>query len=148
MKKQDLWKGLFVVGILSIVAISAVAQKSAAKPIIFAVLNDGKWLEPIAYVNKGKLTAPVNGSDDGNIITAFDKTYYKPGTVYRLIFGGANVGTINVNSSNAKSDCAKNTAQITTTSSKTTLKGLVMGLGTNVPLKTTNASYRRKPTAA
>ena len=148
MKKQDLWKGISVVGMLSVMAISAIAQKGTAKPIIFAVLNDGKWLEPIAYVNKGKLTAPVNGSDDGNVVAAFDKTYYKPGTVYRLIFGGANVGTVNVVSSNAKSDCAKNTAQITTTSSKTTLKGLVMGLGTNVPLKSTNASYRRKPTVA
>ena len=148
MKNRDLWKGLLVVFVLFAMSVSAIAQKTVAKPIIFAVLNDGKWLEPIAYVNKGKLSAPVDGGAEANLIAAFDKTYYKPGAVYGLIFGAANVGSVNVVSSNAKSDCAKNTAQITAKSAKVTLKGLVMGLATNVPLKSTTASYRRKPTDA
>ena len=148
MKNRNLWKCLLVATVLFSMTVSAIAQKSTAKPIIFAVLNDGKWLEPIAYVNKGKLDSTVNGGDEQNLIEAFNKIYYKPGTIYRLIFGAANVGTVTTNTSNAKSDCAKNTAQITTTSTKATLKGLVMGLATNVPLKSTNASYRRKPTAA
>ncbi len=148
MKNINVLKGLFAVAALSILSMGVAAQKTAAKPIIFAVLNDGKTLEPIAYVNKGKLDPPVNGSDEQNLITAFTKTYYKSGTVYRLIFGGANAGNVTVKSGNATSDCAKNMGTATTSSTKTTLRGLVMGLATNVASKSTNASYRRKPTAA
>ena len=142
---------MLLVGLCSLSLIPAIAQKpvtKAAKPIIFAVLSDGKSLEPVAYVTKGKLAAPVNGSDAKNIVAAFNKAYYKPGTVYRLIFGGANAGTVTAKSSDAKTECAPNVGQATTSSTKTTLKGLVMGLATNVSSKTTNASYRRKPTAA
>ncbi len=148
MKKLIVLKGLIAIAAISIVSMGVAAQKSGAKPIVFAVLDDGKSVEPIAYVNKGKLDPPVNGSDEQSIITAFTKTYYKPGTVYRLIFGGANVGNVSVKSGNANSDCAKNMGTVTTTSSKVQLRGLVMGLATNVPPKSTNASYRRKPTAA
>jgi hypothetical protein len=126
----------------------AAAQKAVPRPIIFAVLNDGKTLEPVGYVSKNKLAEPVNGSDANNLITAFNKTYYKPGTVYRLIWGGSNVGTVKVKSSDPKAECSKNTADSTTSSAKVTLKGMVMGLATNATSKATNASSRRKPTAA
>lgn len=121
---------------------------AAAKPIIFAVLNDGTSLEPIAVVSKNKLEATVNGSDDAKKIGAFVKTYYKPGTVYRLIFGTANGGSVKVKSSSADSDCAKNIAQAVTSATGTPLKGLVMGLATNVAGKTSAKSSRRKPTPA
>lgn len=126
------------------------AQKVAAKtsrPIIFAVLNDGRNAEPIAYVNRGKLEAPVNGSDDSNIIAAFTKAYYKPGATYSLVFGGSSAGSIKVKNANAKSECAKNIATVTTSTTKTPLKGMVFGLATNSPIKNT-VSFRRKPTTA
>ena len=56
----------------------------------------------------------ANGSDEASIIAAFNKTYYKPGTVYKLIFGGANAGTVTVKSSDAKAECSKNIATATT----------------------------------
>lgn len=133
---------------IALASASTFAQKAPAKPIIFAVLNDGKSLEPIAYVNKGKLEATVDGGAESSIITAFNKTYYKVGTAYRLIFGGANSGTVTVKSSNAKADCAPNMATATTKAVKTPLSGFVMGLATNVPGKSAAVSYRRRPTAA
>lgn len=139
-----------VIGALFI-ALPALAQKPAAqpaKPIIFAVLNDGRSLEPIAHVNKSKLEATVDGGAEGNLVAAFNKQYYKAGAAYRLIFGGANSGTVTVKSSNAKAECAPNMATATTKAVKTPLKGFVMGLATNVPSKWTAASYRRKPTDA
>lgn len=149
MKINNLKTISLIALICSIVAISAFAQKPApAKSIIFAVLGDGKSLEPIAYVEKGKLTPPVNGSDEANIIAAFNKSYYKPGTVYRLIFGGGTAGTVTVKSSDSKAECSKNIGTATTSSTKTTLKGNVMGLATNASSKTTSATYRRRPTAA
>ena len=147
MKRINL---LLLFAICSIAVLSAIAQKPAAKPtrsIIFAVLSDGKSLEPIAYVDKTKLEPPANGSDEQSIVAAFNKIYYKPGTVYKLIFGGATAGTVTVKSSDSKAECSKNVGTATTASTKTQLKGLVMGLATNATVKTV-AGYRRKPTAA
>lgn len=122
------------------------AAKSA-KPIIFAVLNDGGMLEPIVYVNKGKLERTVDGGDENSIIAAFNKTYYKVGAVYKLVFGSANAGTVTVKSSDIGAECSRNMALAVTKTTKTPLKGLVMGLATNAAIKNTN-SVRRRPTPA
>lgn len=125
-------------------------KKPAAKPvtaIIFAVLNDGGTLEPIAYVIKGKLEEPADGGDENSIIAAFNKAYYKAGTVYKLVFGSANGGTVTVKSSDVGAECSRNMATAVTKATKTPLKGLVMGLATNVAIKNTN-SVRRRPTPA
>lgn len=156
MKRQFLLRTGAGAGLaLALLVVCAAAQRpkikpavKTPKPIVFAVLNDGKTLEPIAYINKGKLDAPVNGSDQTNIIAAFNRSYYKPGTVYRLIFGAANAGTVTVKTSDVRADCSRNMAQVTTRATNTPLKGLVMGLATNAPGKSTVVSFRRKPTAA
>ncbi len=118
------------------------------RPVIFAVLRDGTTLEPIAFVNRGKLEPAVNGSDERRKIEVFNKNYYKPGATYRLIFGSANSGSVAVKSSDAKADCSANIASAETTADKTPLRGLVMGLATNAPRKSTAASYRRRPSDA
>lgn len=155
MRKHIFRRGVFLIGLLLLTAPLCLAQKAKPTPvaktprsIIFAVLSDGKTLEPIAYVNKGKLEASVNGSDERSIITAFNRTYYKPGVNYRLIFGGADAGTVKIRTSDATSDCSANMAQVITSASKTPLKGLVMGLATNAPGKSKSASFRRRPTVA
>lgn len=130
-----------------------VAQKPkpAAKPtknIIFAVLNDGGTLEPIAYINKGKLEPAVNGSDERSIIAAFNRTYYRPGTAYKLIFGAAAGGSVTVKTSDSKAECSPNTAQAMTKATGTPLKGLVMALATNATVKAGVRSSRRRPTPA
>ncbi len=134
--------------IAGVATVSAQKRKPAAKalkPMIFAVLSDGKSLEPIAYINKGKLETTINGSDEKDLITAFSNSYYKTGAVYRMIFGGTNAGSVTVKSSNAKTECAANTANVTAVSPKTNLKGFVMALGTNAEVKN-KSSFRRKPT--
>lgn len=145
------FQSLAVSVIASLLSVTVLGQKKPAvktvKPMVFAVLNDGKMLEPIAYVNKGKLEAPVDGSDDKSIIAAFNKSYYKVGTSYRLIFGAANAGTVTVKSSDSKSECSANMAEAVTKATKTPLKGLVMGLATNAAIKNTNG-VRRRPTPA
>jgi hypothetical protein len=147
MKKNNSIKFLLCLLVLSAL-ISPIFGQKRANPIIFAVLDDGKSLEPIAYIEKGKLTAPVGGDSDGAIIEAFNKTFYKPKTSYQLIFGGANAGTVKVVSSNAKGDCAKNMATATTQSTKTKLGGFVMALATDAVNKKAASGLRRKPTAA
>lgn len=117
-------------------------------PVIFAVLNDGSTLEPIAYVNKLGLAATVSGGDDPKILANFNREYFKRGKAYRLIFGGADSGSVVVKSANPKAECSANMAQATATAAKTPLKGLVMALATNAPGKTLKSSYRRMPTPA
>lgn len=116
------------------------------RPIIFAVLNDGTILEPIAYVESGSLKAPVNGSDELSLIRAFNKEFYVPRSSFPLIFAGVNAGSVNVISSNAENECSKNVAAVSTTSTRITLKGNLMALASNVPLKKNASGVRRMPT--
>jgi hypothetical protein len=146
-------KWLLATAVSCFFAFPAAAQKpkpaaAPVKPIIFAVLSDGGVLEPIAYVNKGKLSETVSGGDAPNKISAFDKTYYKSGTNYRLIFGSVNAGTVTVKNSNPSGDCGKNMGNVTTSVAKTPLKGLVMALATNASGKSAGEGVRRKPTAS
>lgn len=144
-------KTIFLSLILLTAGLPVLAQRKKAPPpktkqIIFAVLNDGATLEPIGYIEKGKLMPTVNGSDEEKIISAFNKTYYKPKGAYNLIFGGANAGSVLIKSSDSNSDCSKNMATVASTSSKAKLKGKVMALATNAAGKS-GSGVRRLPTA-
>ncbi len=119
---------------------------SSGRPIIFAVLNDGKLIEPIAHIENGKLSEAVNGSDDSGLIEKFNKTYYRTKSSYRLIFGGANTGTVTVTGSDAGMECGPNLAQVTTATKRTPLKGKVMALATNAPAAKPGSGMRRMPT--
>lgn len=146
-------KYLFYLTLLLAVAMifgaSASAQKTVTakpKPVIFAVINDGKTIEPIAYVENGKLSDAVTGSDNVNVLTAFSNNYYGAKASYRLIFGGANAGTIAVKSSDPKADCSSTMATVETTTTKTPLSGHRMALATNAVAKKQGSGVRRLPT--
>ena len=123
-----------------------VAQKP--KPIIFAVLDDGKTLEPIALIEKGKLIPASDGGDDKPAITQFTKTYYKPKATYQLVFGGVDAGVVTIKSSDPTPECSANLAQIVTQPTKTKLGGFVMALATNAPPNSAAKGLRRQPTPA
>ena len=150
IKGRLLTLSLVAVGMISTNTFAQKAKPAVktAKPILFAVLYDGKTVEPLAYVNRGKLENPVNGSDDSGIVAAFGKSYYKPGTAYKMIFGGSNVGTVTIKSFDPKAECSSNMATVTTASSKTKLSGMRMALATNATITNKAASYRRLPTPA
>ncbi len=154
MKKTSFVRILSCCLILLIIVSAVFAQrrnktKPAAKPnpIVFAVLNDGQTLEPIAQIDKGKLV-PTGGEGEPKSLMSFVNTFYKPKTNYSLIFGGKLNGTVTVKSSDPKSECAKNLATITTQSAKAKLKGFVMGLATNARTQATASGVRRLPTYA
>jgi len=147
MKKNNSLKVLLCWLVLLSMALPVFAQRGR-KPIIFAVLHDGAWIEPIAFIEKGNLIAPVGGDADEKEITSFNSAYYKPKSSYRLIFGGANAGTATIVSSNSKADCSRNMAQVTVSSTKTKLGGMVMALATDATGKKAGSGLRRKPTPA
>jgi hypothetical protein len=139
----------FLITILSISPIAAQKRKpvaTKAKPVIFAVLDGGKSIEPIAFIDKGALTQASDGGDDGKKITAFTKMYYKPKTAYRLVFGGVDDGTVTVVKNDPTAECARNIAEVSTVSKNAKLGGFVMGLATSAPTNKTAKGVRRLPT--
>lgn len=130
---------------------SAFAQnKPAAKKnnIIFAVINDGKSIEPLAKYENGKLMQTVSGGDELSILEGFHKTYYAPKKAYNLIFGGVKAGSVTVTKSDPKVECSSSMAQVVTSSTKAKLKGMVMGLATDINITKPGSGLRRIPTAA
>lgn len=144
-------KKTFICAVLVLLTVSATFSqkrgKTAAKPkpIVFAVLNDGKMLEPIGLIDKGELVS-IAGEGDQKSVLNFVKTYYQPKTNYGLIFGGKLNGLVTVVSSDPKSECGKNLATVTTKSTRANLKGLVMGLATNARTQAVSNGVRRFPT--
>lgn len=143
MKTQKSRLFLAIVTLLSVIS-PLLAQKP--KQIIFAVLNDGRTLEPIIQVENGKLVELESNAENG--WKDFSKIYYKPKTSYNLIFGGIANGKVSVVNGPADGDCAANMASATTVSAKAKLKGLVMALATDVPIKKGALGTRRTPTLA
>lgn len=117
--------------------------QSAEKPAIFAVFNDGKWIDPIGIVDENELKPP---GEDEQGLKAFGSRYYKPKSVYSLIFGGGVEGSVTVKSSNIGSECGGPSAEVTLTSAKVKPAGLVWALASNVKVKADATSYRRRPT--
>lgn len=115
------------------------------KPIIFAVVFDGKTIEPLAYIEKGKLTPPPGGDEESQKLKSFARTYYTSKTKYNLIFGGVTDGTVLATKSSI-GECSGNSAEITARPSKAKLKGFVMALATNAPVKAKAPGVRRLPT--
>ncbi|MDQ3799049.1 MAG: hypothetical protein M3384_06330 [Acidobacteriota bacterium] len=133
--------------ILIAVSLASASFGQQAKPIVFAVLNDGKTLEPIALIDKGKLVATIDGGDENKVKIQFAKTYYKPKTTYRLIFGGASDGVVTVNSSKPTEECVSTLANVSSKPAKAKLGGFVMALATNAPTNAAAKGSRRQPTA-
>jgi hypothetical protein len=124
------------------------AARQASKPVIFAVLNDGKMLEPIAYWSDKKLESAIDGAAEQDVLAQFHKSYFKPKAAYQLIFGGLKAGTATVVSSDPGSECVRHTAVASVTTTKTPLKGNVMALAVPTGFKTVGNGTRRLPTAA
>ncbi|MGH9818841.1 MAG: hypothetical protein ACRD43_01630 [Pyrinomonadaceae bacterium] len=114
-----------------------------ARPAIFSVIYDGKGIEPIAFVENGKLVA--SGGDSGADESGLAATYYKVGAKYDLIFGGVPSGTVTVSKSNVGTDCGGSSADVSVSSSRS-LKGFVMGLATNITPRSKGSGLRRSPT--
>lgn len=124
----------------------SVVAKPVSSKVVFAVLNDGKTIEPIVKLDKEKLVPAVSGSDEQSTLRNFNKTYYKPKTVYNLIFAGKVNGTVSVVKNDPNAECSANMAEVTTKSSRANLKGKVMALATDLKPAKPTSGVRRLPT--
>lgn len=141
-------KKILVVLVVLLVATAVFAQKKDAKKIVFAVVNDGKTVEPIAYIENGELKPISDENAEPDAAAKFVKDRYKPKTRYNLIFGGANAGTVSVVKDLSDTECAKNQANISVVSKTVKPKGFVMALATDSLAKKNVKGLRELPTPA
>lgn len=126
----------------------AVVQKAKSLKTIFAVVSDGKQIEPISFIENSKLKPIVVDISQAKGKTDFVKNHYQPKTKYTLIFGGQNVGTATVTKDLAETDCASNQADVSLTSSKVKPKGFLMALATDATPKKNVKGVRALPTSS
>lgn len=133
--------GIFILSL----SIGGFAQRKSL-PVIFAVTNDGKTIEPIAYVKDKKLFKTVDGASSEKDLRSFSRSYFRAKSKYKLIFAGKNSGVVTVKKNDYKAECAKNLAEVSLGATKTKLSGFVMGLATDMRSKETASGIRRLPT--
>jgi len=134
-----------IVGTLVIAALGSSALGQKSKPIIFAVLNDGKILEPIAVVDRNKLVFPPESDKALDKAAILTTRYYKEKTKYKFIFGGKVNGTVTIESFNPAAECTSKMAQVSVSTRRVNLRGFVMGLSTDHETTKAGSGVRRLP---
>ncbi|MGD9589449.1 MAG: hypothetical protein AB7Q37_13630 [Pyrinomonadaceae bacterium] len=137
--------------ILTTATVPVIAQRARTaapklKPVVFAVLDDGKTLEPIAFITNGKLSGSEEGQGglfDGDAL----KAYFAPKKSYSIVFGGSADGKTVVVKRNT-GECSGTSAETISTPVKARLKGFVMALATSAPVTLKAPAFRRLPTPA
>ena len=124
---------------------------AAAKPdLIFAVTRRADAVfefEPIASYGRGVFKGSISGESSAAELTRFANSYYKAGQRYRLIWGGAEAGTVVAKESQKASECSKAAATADVQTS-VQLGGNRMALATNSATLGLPKPSRRAPTDA
>lgn len=118
--------------------------------IVFIVTKDAlqdAQVEPVAVIdNRGVFVEPASVASGDGALSSFLAPYYKPGAKYRLLFGGAEAGTVTIRAA-APAECSPNAANADITSTAAKLGGNVMALATDGAHAPRAQISRRAPTA-
>jgi hypothetical protein len=122
------------------------AQDKFAIFITSSTVGSGEsQVEPVAFVDaRGAFEEPLSAGAEENAISAFFKRYYRQGAKYRLIFGGAESGSVTIREA-VRAECAPLAARVEV-STTAKLGGNVMALATDAPRAFRAQSSRRPPT--
>jgi hypothetical protein len=121
---------------------------AAPATVIFAVTRrpDATFeFEPVATYRRGTFAGSVTGESSPAELTRFANNYYRAGQRYRLIWGGAEAGTLIAKQSQKGSDCAK-AAATADVQTAVQLGGNRMALATNSSTLGLAKQSRRAPT--
>jgi hypothetical protein len=126
------------------------AQQAQGKFAVFVTSPEGERGEfqvvPVAFIDgRGAFEEPGSAGAEENATTAFLDRYYKPGTKYRLLYGGAEAGSVTIREA-ARGECAPVAARADV-STNARLVGDSMALATDATLALRARSSRRAPTA-
>jgi hypothetical protein len=126
------------------------AAAGAKDVVIFAVTRQAGAdfaFEPIAIFKRGIFAGSITGESTEVELKRFAGNYYRAGQSYRLIWGGAQAGTLVVKQPQHESDCAKASATADVQTA-VQLGGNRMALATNSAASGLAQSSRRAPTDA
>ena len=116
---------------------------------VFVVTKDAgqeTQVEPVAVINeRGALAEPV--ADGEGSLSGFLARHYRAGAQYRLIFGGADAGTLTIRAA-APGECSPNAASADAGPVSSKLGGNVMALATDGAHAPRAQASRRPPTDA
>lgn len=127
------------------------APQENAKPAVLFVVTamqlPNATVVPFVVVEQGQFKQPVAGDSDMSELNSFARSYYSKGSKYRVLFGGAEAGSLTVKKSNKDEECAKNSADVTF-QGQVRLNRNVMALATNGSSFGGTKTGRRAPTTA
>jgi hypothetical protein len=116
--------------------LNAAPEKDTAA--FYAVLDDGKRIEPIGVATKGSFPDEAN-SESG------PTPKINARTSFNLIYGGSSIGTATVTST-SKGECSGDSGDISIRPASLKLRGFVMALATNTKPRSKTIHFRRSPT--
>jgi hypothetical protein len=123
--------------------------KTRPETVVFIVTKDGTegaQVEPVAVIDgRGALAEPALEAGDG-APSAFLARHYRAGAKYRLIFGGAEAGSLTIRAA-TPAECAPNAASADVSPASLKLGGGVMALATDGAHAPRAQASRRAPTA-
>ena len=125
------------------------APQSQAKFAAFVVSesNGETWVEPVAFFDgRGAFEEPVSAGAEEGAATAFFERYYRPGAKYRLVYGGAEAGSVTIREA-TRAECAPMAARAVLSTKTVRLGDSGMALATDAPRALRARSSRRAPTA-
>ncbi len=125
-------------------------QENSKATVVFAVSSmqpSYAFMVPFVIIENGQFKQPVAGDSDEAEMASFASTYYSKGRKYRVLFGGAEAGSLTVKESNKDKDCSRSSADVVLRSSAK-LNQNVMALATNSDSLGGAKSIRRSPTPA
>lgn len=124
-------------------------RATTRQSVVLLVTKDatgGAQVEPVAVIDtRGALAEPAAEGDGG--LSAFLAPYYKAGAKYRLIFGGAEAGTLTIRAA-TPAECSPNAASADLGPAAAKLGGNVMALATDGAHAPRAQPSRRAPTDA
>ncbi|HVF41397.1 MAG TPA: hypothetical protein VM936_00200 [Pyrinomonadaceae bacterium] len=117
--------------------------------VVFLVTKDATddaQVEPVAVINnRGALAEPAAEATGDGALAAFLARHYKAGAQYRLIFGGAEAGTLTIRAA-THAECSPNSASADIGPAAAKLGGNVMALATDGAHAPRAQASRRAPT--
>ncbi|HEX8338599.1 MAG TPA: hypothetical protein VF621_17905, partial [Pyrinomonadaceae bacterium] len=110
--------------------------------------GQGAQVEPVAVINnRGALVEPESNPAGGGALPSFLARLYRAGGRYRLIYGGAEAGTLTISAA-TPGECSPNAASADTGPTAAKLGGNVMALATDGAHAPRRQMSRRAPTDA
>jgi hypothetical protein len=124
--------------------------KTRPESVVFVVTKGAEQdaqVEPAAVIGKdGTLAEPASEAAGDGALSELLARYYQPGAKYRLIFGGADAGTLTIRAA-THAECAPNSASADIGPAASKLGGNVMALATDGSHAPRAQVSRRVPTA-